>query len=97
MTEDDGYETVVHDMGGGGPNIDDKRVADLMFLATNNYYRRCEIAARHRQAAYNQALKDAAEVLWKYAEDHHEQENWVDLAALDLRQAILSLGDKGNG
>lgn len=85
MTEDDGYETIVPDLS-IAPS-DELLLAKLDYMIgfprvfqADDFKR---VVAEHRQAAYNQAIKDAAEV--------------ASLMDDDLADAILSLGDKGNG
>lgn len=90
MTEDDGYETIVPDL-----SVVEVRQVDREAVAEHarNKWKGEDIYtafARHRQAAYNQALKDAAEYL---------RGSWI-LGPGDknrLAAAILSLGDKSNG
>ncbi len=108
MTEDDGYETVVPDL-----NV---TPSDELLLAKMDYmigfprvfheedFKR--VVADHRQAAYNQALKDAAEVVkggipaggGRYVPKGYAFifGRWL-VEPEHIATTILSLGDKSNG
>lgn len=99
MTEDDGYETIVPDLSVVEvEQVDREAVAEH----ARNKWKGEDIYtafARHRQAAYNQALKDAAALARKsrnYDDDLHRRAGAMTCGER-ISSAILSLGDKGNG
>jgi hypothetical protein len=80
---------------------EDRTVADLMLIASRDYYRRCEIAARHREAALTtaqaevDALRAEVERLRHIAGDLLQHIDWLTSGLPDMLENAALTDEEG--